>query len=316
MLLNLRIGPLAYGIASYVPGLTRLLRRGTGGTGSARYCYSVWMRHLRRAWDGGFRQIPATVAELGPGDSLGAGLAALLSGSERYFACDFISYASNAENLKVLDELVTLFNSHADIPDHDEFPLVVPRLDSYRFPSDILPDTVLTRSLAPERIERIRAAVSDPSRADGMITYRAPWLAANVVQQHSVDMIFSQAVMEHIDDLHEAYETMLLWLKPSGCMTHSIDYKSHGMTNDWNGHWIQSDLAWKLLRGRRPYMINRQPHSAHLELMQQTGFRVLVSERFKKESRVERSALAGRFSSMPSDDMITSEAFILAAPQI
>ena len=32
------------GIATYLPGATRV--RATGGTDSARYCYSVWLRHL------------------------------------------------------------------------------------------------------------------------------------------------------------------------------------------------------------------------------------------------------------------------------
>ncbi|MBM4372890.1 MAG: hypothetical protein FJ098_14650, partial [Deltaproteobacteria bacterium] len=76
---------LLWGIATFVPGVRFLDRRGTGGTGSARYCYSVWLRHLVLAKDRGLLdQVPATVAELGPGDSIGIGLAALLSGATAY----------------------------------------------------------------------------------------------------------------------------------------------------------------------------------------------------------------------------------------
>ena len=78
------------GLATYVPGYEYL--EPTGGTSSARYCYSVWLRHLVMAYDSGLLQRPpATVAELGPGDSIGIGLAALLSGARKYHALDVVS---------------------------------------------------------------------------------------------------------------------------------------------------------------------------------------------------------------------------------
>src|SRR5689334_3926898 len=73
-----------------VPGMQRLqeirspLRKrhlGTGGSSSARYCYSVWLRHLSMAARLGLNTDPKDVAELGPGHSIGVGLAALLSGA-------------------------------------------------------------------------------------------------------------------------------------------------------------------------------------------------------------------------------------------
>ncbi len=50
---------------------------GTGGTVSARYCYSVFMRHRVIAAQYGMIQPPTTVVELGLGDSLGIGLMAI-----------------------------------------------------------------------------------------------------------------------------------------------------------------------------------------------------------------------------------------------
>jgi hypothetical protein len=38
--------PLMKGIATFVPGVRRLANRRAGGPASARYCYSVWLRHL------------------------------------------------------------------------------------------------------------------------------------------------------------------------------------------------------------------------------------------------------------------------------
>src|SRR6267378_2839545 len=41
-------------------------RKGTGGTVSARYCYSVWLRHLVRAAKAGCDAWPRVVAEVRP----------------------------------------------------------------------------------------------------------------------------------------------------------------------------------------------------------------------------------------------------------
>ena len=81
---------------------------GTGGTVSAQYCYSVYLRHLVIADQHGLANDPRTVVELGPGDSIGIGLMALLTGAEQYYAVDQVRHASSATNLLVFDELAKL----------------------------------------------------------------------------------------------------------------------------------------------------------------------------------------------------------------
>ena len=90
---------LAIGLASSVPGLRHLTGRKTGGTDSARYCYSVWLRHLWMTHTHGLRTEFDTMVELGPGDSVGVGLAALLSGTERYIGIDTFPYPKTTLNL-------------------------------------------------------------------------------------------------------------------------------------------------------------------------------------------------------------------------
>ncbi len=303
------------GIATYIPGLYHPGRGATGGTVCARYCYSVWMRHLCMAHRNGMSTDFQAVAELGPGDSLGLGLAALLSGARAYYALDIVPYTCNERNLKVLRELVALFRSREPIPSEKEFPGVRPALDSYSFPHDILTDERLERALDPERITAIGEALQKPGKQQGgpvTIAYYVPWNDGRVVQESSVDLIFSQAVLEHIDDLDGTYQAMYRWLKPDGILSHEIDFRAHHLDARWNAHWTYSDMVWKLIRGKRPYLLNRQPLSVHLGWLRRNGFNVTFTMKHQRESAVSRSMLARPFRDMSEEDLTTSGVFLQA----
>src|SRR5688500_2028997 len=107
---------VAKGMATFIPGVTRLACGGSGGTDSPRYCYAVWLRHLARLAEAGFDTSFPNVAELGPGDSLGIGLCAVLTGSRRYFAFDAKAHARTETNRQTLAELVDLFTRRESIP--------------------------------------------------------------------------------------------------------------------------------------------------------------------------------------------------------
>lgn len=303
---------LIYGIATFVPGVNQLRIRGTGGTDSARYCYSVWLRHLIMAKRNGLNSFPRIVAELGPGDSLGIGLATLISGCDKYFAFDVIEHANVERNTRIFDELVTLFKNRTPIPGDDEFPNVKPTLEEYDFPVDILGENRLQYSLEEPRIKRIRDSISDFHRKDSVIQYRVPWYDASILEKESVDMVYSQAVLEHVDDLRGTYRAMHSWLKSTGYISHQIDFKCHGTADDWNGHWAHSDFVWKLIRGKRPYLLNREPHSTHIAILDEEGFRVVCDKTIRSESRLTINELAPKFRSISSDDLITSGVFIQA----
>ena len=303
------------GAATLLPGVQRLYRTRTGGTDSARYCYAVWLRHLTLAQRSGLRSFPDTVAELGPGDSIGMGLAALLSGAERYLGLDLVAHTKLERNLSVLDELIELFARCSPIPDEQEFPEIKPRLPRYDFPAHVLSGSRLAAALFPARLERIRRAVRAPGAADSMLRYCAPWFDEAVVRPASVDMIFSQAVLEHVDDLEGAYDAMRRWLRPGGLISHQIDFRSHGTAHEWNGHWGYSDLTWKLVRGRRPYLLNRQPRSAHARLLAAHGFQVVLEQPVTLPSGIPRERLAQRFRDMPEDDLTTAGWFVQALAQ-
>jgi SAM-dependent methyltransferase len=312
--MKLKVKALLAGISTYLPGYNFL--HPTGGTGSARYCYSVWLRHLILGLaDRQRATLPAIAAELGPGDSIGIGLAALLSGVQKYYALDLVRYTDLRKDISILDELVSLFRSRASIPAEDEFPLLFPKLESYEFPHHLLDSARLDAALSSQRIDTIKSSLERPEGEQSVIVYQAPWSDPAVIRNHSVDMMYSHAVLEHVDDLRGVYETMHDWLKPDGIMSHQIDFKSHGKADTWNGHWTYSDLAWKLVVGRRPYLLNRASHSEHLKLLIESGFRVVSDSAVRRPSVLRRSQLAPRFQSFSDSDLTTSGAFVVAVPR-
>lgn len=306
---------ILYGIATFIPGVNELLAVGSGGTGSARYCYSVWLRHLVMAHKNNLNTNPKVIAELGPGDSLGIGLAALISGSEKYFAFDVVEHANLKNNLDVFDELVSLFKNRTAIPDQGEFKNVKPVLENYDFPSDILTSERLEFALDESRLQEIRQNLINLNGNKSMIQYKAPWFDDGKVEYDSVDMIFSQAVLEHIDDLEGTYSSMEKWLKHKGFMSHQIDFKCHGTSNQWNGHWAHSDFMWKLIRGNRPYSLNRQPHSVHIDLINKRKFRLVCDDKVTLESKLNINQLAPRFRTLTKSDLTTSGSFVQAVKE-
>jgi len=312
-----QVNSLTYlkGLATFVPGVARFSCRSSSGTDSARYCYSVWMRHLVALKSSGLETRFNRVAELGPGDSIGIGLSAVLTGVDEYNAFDAKSHAVAEKNRLILEELIRLFQQREPIPDSNEFPRVSPQLEQYEFPNDILTDDILDAALHPNRLSDIRQALEQQGSGSIRIRYVAPWDESSLLEQESIDLVFSQAVMEHVQNVSSSYQALYAWLKPGGIMSHQIDYKSHGLTKDWNGHWTMSDLHWKIILGNRPYLINRHPHSAHIAMMEEAGFQI-VGEQKNQLPPLPRTTLDRRYADLSDEDLQTSGSLVQAIKHV
>jgi hypothetical protein len=271
------------------------------------------MRHLVKAYEAGLSTRLDKIAELGPGDSLGIGLCAVLCGVKEYYALDTKHHANSERNKRILEELVMMLNRREAIPDETEFPFISPSLKDHSFPHHILTDDILSDSLVPNRLAGINQALADARPTNGVhIAYVAPWQGVSLHESgEGLDMVFSQAVMEHVEQVDATYAALYEWLRPGGFMSHTIDYKSHGYTRDWNGHWTISDRLWKLVKGKRPYLINRLPHSAHIKAMKNAGFQIL-GEMKRNGAPLARRELSDKFRTLSDDDLLTSGAFIHA----
>ncbi len=221
--------PLIKGLATYIPGVYRLFsKKKAGNSASARYCYSIWMRHLVYLYENGYRTIPKSILELGPGDSIGAGLAALVSGVERYYALDVEKYSTIKKDEDIFNEIVDLYRNRANIPDNNEFRWINPVLKSYNFPHHIFTEEQLVKSLSNSRIKSIQQAIYGKSSVKTdhiIISYIAPWYDTSEIESDPVDLVFSHTVLEHVNDLTGTYDALNKCLKTGGTWSHLIDFK-------------------------------------------------------------------------------------------
>jgi SAM-dependent methyltransferase len=249
------------------------------------------------------------VVELGPGDSIGAGIASLLTGAEMYAALDLVHYARTEKNVEMVEALGRLLTQRAPL---SPLPLR-PTEQEIPFPHHVLGEKRLTNALSPARIDAIRAAVADPGSVHkGVRVTYAAGQQAKLELQGAADVVFSQAVLEHVDDLQQVYAAVSESLRPGGFAAHTIDFRSHSFARDWNGHWTYSDRAWAVVRGRRRFAINREPLSTHLQLIEASGLEVVAVRRTIVPSPLRRVNLAPRFRGMSSDDLETASAVVHA----
>ncbi len=291
----------------------------TGGTINSRYCYAAWLRHLIFTHNNGVVHTNGTIAELGPGDSIGIGLTALLTGYEKYIALDVYKYWDAGRNVQVFDELVALLTNKTPIPADDEFSRLTPTLTDYSFPSHILSDALLEKTLDPHRIEKIRneiANIDNPDFRNEIVTYYIPWNLSGNIDKNSVDFFFSQAVMQYIDDLDSTYHCMQQWMKPGAAMSHSIDFSSHGITSSWNGHWTFSDAEWKLAHGNNVILLNRAPLSRYLQCNNDHGFEIVNRLDYQKESRFTNQHFHNAFKKLTKLDYNTFVSVIISRKKL
>ncbi|MCK5061840.1 methyltransferase domain-containing protein [Candidatus Parcubacteria bacterium] len=315
----MNIKPIIKPILNNFPFLYDWLHIGTGGTMSARYCYSIWLRHLVKARNEGLAEIPRVVAELGPGDSIGVGLAALLTGTSEYYALDIKEYADTKRNLKIFDELVALFIKQEPIPDDKELDFVRPKLDSYDFPNSILPQEYMEKMLNKKRISAIRQQVENSAYENGAnikIKYIVPWDGEDKIKENSVDFLISQAVMEHVASPNHTYEIIYKWLKPGGCLSQDVDFRSHNLTWRWNSHWRLNSFVWQMLIGRKDWVINREPYSRHLDLIKNTGLVLITDQKTRDETGIKKEEVCEDFAYLSDEDLVTSGAYMLARKPI
>ena len=209
--------------------------------------------------------------------------------------------------MAIFDELVALFRRRAPIPASGQHSRRYPDLHGYDFPGFL---DLGTDAAFAERASAIRRDIIEKRKE--FVEAAAPWTEAAILQPHSVDWVFSQSVLEHIDNLDTAYRALAQWLAPGGYMSHLIDFSSHSLTREWNGHWALGEVTWRALRGRRPYLINREPYAAYLGRGTANGFVTVLERRNKRFDGLIPQQFASPFREISEEDARTAMAFLVS----
>ena len=313
--------PIIRGLMTYVIDPSSRLRSlvappaAPGRASSAEYCYGVWAKHLALLCEQGMRAPPLRVAEFGPGESLGVGVAALLMGTRAYGAFDVDRFADTSRNLALLDELAAMLARRAPVARaHSAWPPFQQLLDKEGFPGAQIPDAALTAALDADRVAATRAALAhldDPQQKSETIQYRAPWYEHLEAPQEPYDLILSHSVLQYVEDLPQFLAVCAKWLKPGGWMSHHIDMTSMRITREWNGHWSYPEWLWKVVRGNRPFFATRRICSEYLEAFQSSGFRIVKAHRKYADHGISRAAAAADRSHLSDDDFSCTTLFLI-----
>lgn len=238
------------------------------------YAHRVFLRHYQRYLAAGGRATGYSVLELGPGDSLNTAL---------------IARTYCADEVILLD---TVAAAHRD-------------LEPYR---------TLLRYLKSACHAPPVCALKAFDSLDAMLEHcRARYFTGGLdslrrLPAHSVDFVFSQAVLEHVRraEIGSYFLELHRILHPGGIMSHRIDFKDH-LGNALNSlrfpsrYWESSFLA------RSGFYTNRLRASEILEMLRTAGFEChVIHEDRWTQPPIKRSCLAEEFSDLTDNDLSIS----------
>ena len=283
------------------------------GKVDSSYPYGVWLKHLVLLAAHGMPAPPKSVAEFGPGDSLGVGLSALLSGATRYCGLDAADFALHERDLQILDHLAERFAAHEPRPvkgwpDFDE------HLDSSLFPHHILHDSVLREALRPDRVATLKAALVRLAHAtsDSPIRLIAPWNDKAPEFEPEYEMLLSHSVLQYVSDLGFFFDSCVRLLLPGGWMSHQIDFSSMGLSRDWNGHLAYPAPVWRFMVGSFPFAPKRKLLSEYMQELKRAGLEVVAVKKLLDDTGLNRHQVAAGFRHASDEDLACRGAFVIA----
>ena len=241
----------------------------------ADYALQVFHKHLAAS---GFGARSGTIGlEMGPGDSVGSAIVAKALGSSRFILVDAGDYANrDVETYRNL--------SRACMRDGPAMP-DIERAASFEDVLTMCGASYLTR---------------------GLQSYRE-------LPAASVDLIFSQAVLEHVrrHEFAEVAAQMYRILKPGGIASHQVDLRDHlggGLNNmRISSRWWETELM-----AGSGFYTNRIRFSEMLNLFEQAGFMVeVVSTHRWDDPPISRKKLAPEFRHFTGEDLLVSSFHVL-----
>lgn len=181
--------------------------------------------------------------EYGPGDVPGVALLMIAHGAERVTCVDRFSLLTlTQKNLEILEELLGCLGNDARARAAQCF------LQPGRPSSGFNP-------------ERIRYLIQ-PSGLSKLID--------------EIDLIFSRAALEHVNDLDATFEDMASALKSDGIILHQVDLKSHGLHRRNPLDFLTwPTVLWRWMHSHKG-VPNRWRINAYRDALRQSGFEEIL----------------------------------------
>ena len=201
--------------------------------------------------------VPETVAEMGPGGGIGAGLAALVFGAKTYYTFEGDLRSMQLDAMVALNEIIFLVNN-GYVPRNSQSPEIArgmekPPVDDQWGPLDgdirfpYFHYEPFSAEKARARIPAIVAAIKGDNNSEASINRITRWHEGKPDEElfDKIDFVWSHAVMEHVARVAPCYARLTQYVKPGGKQSHQIDMTSHSRTEKYNGHyaWSAFELA-------------------------------------------------------------------------
>jgi hypothetical protein len=218
--------------------------------------------------------------ELGPGDSLLSSLLAPALGSKGLTLCDAGDFANKDVNL------------------YRE------RIDSFLLH---FTEVVLPKIMFDSDINDMLSSVNGGYYSKGLMSLR-------VLKASSYDLIYSQAVLEHVrlDEFEDTLKECYRLLDSKGVMSHVVDFKDHlggGLNNMrfssllWERDWFAKESG---------FYTNRIRLSEMISICENIGFNVeVISKRCWRNLPIKRVQLAREYCNLSDNDLLISGAHLV-----
>lgn len=187
----------------------------------------------------------------------------------------------------------------------DRFPLV--RLSRKNVDAML----ALRPGLAPDAQQRLDAVFAEAGRPDsglraGSIDYLVrPGGSSGL--RGEIDLVYSRAVLEHVDDLEASLADMVAAMKPGAQAIHLVDLRSHGLHRSNRLDFLSwSPATWQLMYSAKGFP-NRWRIDRYRELLARLPVDVLRLEPTERASPAEvaqvRPLLAEPFRALGDEDL-------------
>ncbi len=249
-----------------------------GDMASPEYAYSVFRRHFD-AVAGAPSKPPQAVLELGPGDSVASALIARALGVERSYLVDSGDFATREMAVyRGLTRFLDHQGLHPVALDESSFEAMLSSLDSIYLTAGL-------ESLA-------------------------------TIPDDSVDLIFSQAVMEHVrlDQFDATTRELRRIVRSTGVISHQVDLRDH-LGGGLNNLRFTPTLWESQFFARSGFYTNRIRFSEMLERFRLGGFdpTVVSMERWASVP-TSRASLNERWASLPDEELTVLSFQVLLRP--